>query len=156
VGHSLVEVISRAFYALHDTQTPVKVGVAAMTLNIILSLWISRLFAQAGLPPHGGLALANTIATTLEAVALLALMRRRLRGLEGGRVWRAAGQALAGSALMGLLVWGWLRLSAGGHVAVVALGGLALGLLGYAAVMALLRVPELRALVSAVARRIRR
>jgi putative peptidoglycan lipid II flippase len=34
VGHSVVEIISRAFYALHDTRTPVMVGVAAMSLNV--------------------------------------------------------------------------------------------------------------------------
>jgi len=34
-GHSLVEVLSRAFYAMHDTKTPVLVGVVAMTGNIL-------------------------------------------------------------------------------------------------------------------------
>ncbi|MGH2627600.1 MAG: murein biosynthesis integral membrane protein MurJ, partial [Anaerolineales bacterium] len=38
VGHSLVEILSRAFYALQNTRTPVLVGAAAMSLNVILSL----------------------------------------------------------------------------------------------------------------------
>jgi putative peptidoglycan lipid II flippase len=38
IGHCLVEVLSRAFYALHDTRTPVLVSVGAMSLNIGLSL----------------------------------------------------------------------------------------------------------------------
>ena len=35
VGHSVVEIVSRAFYALHDTRTPVLVGIGAMSINII-------------------------------------------------------------------------------------------------------------------------
>ena len=42
VGHCLVEITSRAFYALHDTRTPVTVGVIAMSLNIVFSLAFSR------------------------------------------------------------------------------------------------------------------
>ena len=86
VGHSVVEIVSRAFYALHDTKTPVFVGVAAMSLNVGLSYLFSFLFARAGWMPHGGLALANSLATFLEMGALLFFMRRRLIGIEGRRV----------------------------------------------------------------------
>ncbi|MBI4769781.1 MAG: murein biosynthesis integral membrane protein MurJ, partial [Chloroflexi bacterium] len=71
VGHSLVEILSRAFYALHDTRTPVAVGAVAMSLNVALSLLFARLFERAGWLPHGGLALANSLATALETAALL-------------------------------------------------------------------------------------
>jgi putative peptidoglycan lipid II flippase len=37
VGHAMVEVLARAFYALHDTLTPVLVGAGAMSLNISLA-----------------------------------------------------------------------------------------------------------------------
>src|SRR5574341_2431612 len=38
VGHCLVEVLARAFYALHDTKTHVMVGLAAMGLNVAFSV----------------------------------------------------------------------------------------------------------------------
>src|SRR5690606_5217377 len=66
VGHCMVEVLSRAFYALHDTRSPVLVGGAAMGLNIALSLAFSAWFQRLGWQPHGGLALANSLATALE------------------------------------------------------------------------------------------
>ena len=91
VAHSVVEIMSRAFYAQQDTKTPVFVGIGAMTLNIIFSLAFAALFSRLGLPPHGGLALANTVATTLEMGLLLFLMRRRLNGLDGWR--RNSGRA---------------------------------------------------------------
>ncbi len=81
VGHSLVEVLSRAFYALQDTKTPVFVGIGAMSLNILFSLVFSVLFMSIGWLPFGGLALANSIATGLETAVLLVIMRKRLQGL---------------------------------------------------------------------------
>jgi putative peptidoglycan lipid II flippase len=83
VGHSLVEITSRAFYALHDTKTPVVIGTIAMSMNVLFSFLFSRLFAQIGWQPFGGLAFANSLATSMEMVALLFLMHRRLHGLNG-------------------------------------------------------------------------
>ena len=38
IGHSAVEIQARAFYALHDTRTPVIIGIGAMALNVLLRL----------------------------------------------------------------------------------------------------------------------
>jgi len=81
VGHSVVEILSRAFYALHDTKTPVIVGTIAMALNALFSFAFVALFSRIGWMPHGGLALANSFATALEAVALFVVMRKRLNGI---------------------------------------------------------------------------
>lgn len=91
-SHAVVEITTRVFYALHDTRTPVGVGILAMLTNIILSLGFMAGFSAVGWMPHGGLALANSVATTGEMVLLLVLIHRRLRGLEAqrllGAVWR--------------------------------------------------------------------
>ena len=109
IGHSLVEILARAFYALHDTKTPVLVGVAAMGLNMVFSLGFARLFAQIGWLPLGGLALANSLATALEAAALLILMRRRLGGLNSRRDRPQRGSRAGGKPGDG----GWLMAVAG-------------------------------------------
>ncbi|GAB4549427.1 MAG: murein biosynthesis integral membrane protein MurJ [Anaerolineae bacterium] len=88
-GHALVEIVARAFYALHDTRTPVLVGILAMLANILLSLGFISLFTRLGWMPHGGLALANSAATTGEMVILLYLIRQRLGGLDGRRLMSA-------------------------------------------------------------------
>lgn len=144
VGHSVVEIVSRAFYALHDTRTPVILGVLAMSLNVGLSYLFSALFARLGWMPHGGLALANSLATALEMVALLLVMRKRLGGLEGGRVWKAAGQGLMGAGLMGAALWGWIMLTMTASPAIVVTGGVVVGGLAYGAILMLLKVPEVR------------
>src|SRR6185503_13141916 len=88
VGHSVMEVLTRAFYAQHDTKTPVVIGTIAMGLNVIFSFAFAKLFIQIGWMPHGGLALANSLATALEATALFIFMRQRLKGIEGSYVGR--------------------------------------------------------------------
>jgi putative peptidoglycan lipid II flippase len=154
VGHSVVEIVSRAFYALHDTKTPVGVGVAAMSLNVGLSIGLSRLFNTWGWMPHGGLALANSIATFLEMGVLLIFMRRRLTGLEGRHVLNGLVKALAAAGVMALALWGWMRATAGAPAWLVALGGMLVGVLVYVLMLALLRVPELKLAWITVKRRL--
>lgn len=154
VGHSVVEIVSRAFYALHDTKTPVSIGVAAMSLNISLSLLLSAQFVRWGWMPHGALALANSIATFIEMSALLVAMRRRLAGLEGRRLLSGLTQALLSGGVMSLALWGWLTLTRGSSVWLVALGGVAAGSLVYGLMLVLLRVPEVKMLFESVKKRL--
>lgn len=154
VGHCVVEVISRAFYALHDTKTPVGVGIVAMSLNVVFSLAFSNLFTRLGWAPHGGLALANSLATGLEMTALLVLMRRRLHGLHGSRILRGFGEAAAGSLVMAVVLVLWLHLTAGRSPWWIGLGGTGIGAAVYAVMVVILRVPELGQLVGVVKRRI--
>ena len=67
----LIKVLAPAFFARHDTATPVKVAVAAMAVNLSLTLILMQFLAQVGI------ALATTIAGWLNAVSLLALLIRR-------------------------------------------------------------------------------
>jgi putative peptidoglycan lipid II flippase len=149
VGHSLLEVIVRAFYALHDTRTPVSIGVAAMGLNVLFSFAFSSLFSRLGWMPHGGLALANSLATTLEMGVLVGLLSRRLGGLHGGKVLAAGGRALLGALGMGVAVAGWLALTAGQAAGLQVLGSAILGGLVYAGLLVAMRVPETKMILKA-------
>jgi putative peptidoglycan lipid II flippase len=121
VAHSLLEVVTRAFYALHDTWTPVKIGIGAMVLNLALALLLIRPLT------FGGLALANTVATTLETLALLWLIRPRVKGLGGRRLLASLARALPGTlALAGALLI-FLDLASGWPPWLVAGGGILLG-----------------------------
>jgi putative peptidoglycan lipid II flippase len=153
LGHNLVEILSRAFYALHDTKTPVLVGAGAMTLNVVFSFGFTAAFAEIGWMPHGGLALSNSAATALEMTALLLLMRRRLNGLQGGGVGRSLTQAASAALLMSLSLLLWLQLRA--PVWLLGLGGAALGVAVYFAALRALKVPELDAVYRGVMRRLR-
>jgi putative peptidoglycan lipid II flippase len=154
VGHSVVEVLARAFYAMHDTKTPVLVGVAAMSLNVVFSVAFTALFVRLDWAPHGGLALANTLATALEMIGLLWIMRRRLAGLQGRSLLQAAGQGGLATAALGLALYGWLAVSGSQPAWLVVLGGLAIGAGVYGTVILATGVPEGRRVLAALRRKV--
>jgi putative peptidoglycan lipid II flippase len=154
VGHSIVEILSRAFYAIHDTRTPVTVGSVAMGLNVVFSFWFSWLFVKIGWMPHGGLALANSLATALEAVALFILMRRRLNGIEGMNLLRGFGAAALATLGMALGLMAWINLSGSLNRWLIALGGVMLGGVIYGLGVWALQVPEVKGIVKWVGKKI--
>ncbi|MCI0554577.1 MAG: murein biosynthesis integral membrane protein MurJ [Anaerolineae bacterium] len=155
VGHSIMEVLTRAFFAQQDTKTPVIIGTIAMGLNVLFSILFARFFAQVGWFPLGGLALANSLATALEATALFIFMRRRLNGIEGNHIARgfaACGLASLGMAI-GLLFWIQATVSLARWV--VTLGGVAFGGVIYGILLIGMRVPEVQSILQFLARRIK-
>jgi putative peptidoglycan lipid II flippase len=156
IGHSIMEILTRAFYAQQDTKTPVIIGTIAMGLNVLFSFVFSSLFAQIGWLPLGGLALANSLATALEATGLFIFMRKRLNGIEGRSIadgaWRISLSAL-GMAI-GLLFW--IQTTASIMLWVVALGGVAFGGIIYGVALTVLRVPEIQSIIRFVHRKVKR
>ncbi len=155
VGHSAVEILSRAFYAMKDTRTPVVVGVIAMSLNIILSLILGPVFLRIGWLAIGGLALANSIATGLESIVLLIILRKRLSGLEGRKLFQLLWKVLLSVSVMGIAIW-WLvdfkELSNGLTLVIGAIAGVGI----FAFSLLVLRVEDFSVLVRYFMRKLSR
>ncbi len=94
-----LRVFVSAFYSLQDTKTPVKVAVVAMLANLALSLWLM------GPLKHGGLALALSLASTLQLCMLIFLLRRRLGGIDGWAVMGSMAKSLLSSLVMGVPIY---------------------------------------------------
>jgi putative peptidoglycan lipid II flippase len=156
ISHSVVEIVSRAFYALRDTRTPVLIGAAAMGLNVLLNFIFAEVFTRAGWRPHGGLAFANTVATTAEMIGLGWIMRRRLGGLAFARVWPGLWRTALAALYMGAILVLWLRYTQGLSAWIVGIGGVAAGGLAFWGVAYLLRTPEARLLPRLVRERLGR
>jgi putative peptidoglycan lipid II flippase len=148
VGHSVVEIMVRAFYAMHDTKTPVLIGIAAMSLNIIFSLLFVDLFTSLDWMPHGGLALANSLATTLEMIVLLYIMSRRLHGLEGRRILIVFGKAALAVFIMAIVLVAWINQALHQPLWLLVVVGVALGAGVYGIMVLILGVKEARNLLS--------
>jgi putative peptidoglycan lipid II flippase len=78
----LVRVLAPAFFARHDTATPVKVAIAAMAANLGLTLVLMQFLA------HVGIALATSAAGWVNALLLLGLLLRRGHFQFDGRARR--------------------------------------------------------------------
>jgi putative peptidoglycan lipid II flippase len=156
IGHIVVHVLTRAFYAMQDTRTPVTWAIVAVAINVPLMVLL--------VGPMGieGLALALSISSVIEVIGLLWSLRDRLEGIEGGSILgsllRAGLAALAAGAAMGA---GLGLLSAvvpdlvgdpfGRLIALLILT--AIGAAAFIGVAALLRSPELPQLHDALRRR---
>lgn len=133
----------RAFYSLSDTRTPFLLNCLENALNIGLAL---VLFDQFGIP---GLAFAYAGAYAVGAIITLAVLSRRLGGLQGRGIGTSAVRVLVVSAAAAGVAWvigdtvGWA--SPATAVASVALG-LSAATMVSAAGLWLLRVDEVREL----------
>lgn len=156
VFHSVLEVLVRAYYAMHDTKTPVLVGAAAMTLSIGLSLVFAPLFQRFGWMPHGGLALAVSLATALEVTTLFLIMRKQLDGIHGWELAKGFGAALLGTLGMVVGLGFWMQVAGSNHAALTTLGGVAIGAAVYGLVLILIRIPEIRSLYGMILGRLQR
>ncbi len=94
VGHAGIEILSRGFYALSDTKTPVIFALVALLTNLVLSAIFVGPFEVRGL------ALAVSLATLLNAALLFWALRGRLEGLDVRAIGRSLGRTLIAAVLM--------------------------------------------------------
>jgi putative peptidoglycan lipid II flippase len=99
-GFAVVEAVTRAYYAMQDTKTPVMISVGAVGVNLVLSYLLS------GWIGHGGLALAISIAATIEMVLLMAILKQRI-GAVARSMWSSVGRTLGATALFMPAAW-WM------------------------------------------------
>ena len=147
IGHSGIEILTRAFYGMHDTRTPVILGILSLVLNLILSLTLIG-------PMHiAGLALANTIAAMAEMTLLSITLRSRLGGLDDRRILATTLKTIVAALAMALGVWEFLNRTEGLGSVVRGISGIFLGGGIFFAVAWLLRIEELRMLLAMLKRR---
>ncbi|HXH24260.1 MAG TPA: murein biosynthesis integral membrane protein MurJ [Vicinamibacterales bacterium] len=149
-AHAGIEILSRGFYALSDTRTPVAFAVISMVVNLVLSLLLVWPFGV------GGLATALSAAAIVEFVLLVRTLARRLRGLDGARVAASVARTCVAALLMAevVLVWlavlklaGLLDLSRKPEAGLAVVGGVCLGAAAFFIASLALRNAEARTLV---------
>ena len=99
LGQAAIQLLGRGFYALHDTKTPVKISVATIALNVLLSITLIYFFNSIIF-----LGIASTVAGLFNAFMLLLFLSKRVGGLDWRQVLLPIGKmgfagVLAGVAL---------------------------------------------------------
>jgi len=105
LAFSMVNITARAFYALGDTQTPMKISAFCLLLNVMLAFWT--------VPPlrQGGMGVANSLSAAINVYLLIYGLRRKLGKLGFAdlrpRLWQMCGAGvLAGVVAHGTsLAW---------------------------------------------------
>jgi putative peptidoglycan lipid II flippase len=154
VAFSSVNVLARAFYALGDVKTPMRISMVCLGLNVVFTLFLVPAFRQ------GGMGIANTMTSCFNVYLLLHALRRKMPKLELAPLQRTAAALLPIAAAAGALAWGvatvWER-SLGSAAVAARLGAvlvpMALATAVYGGVSCWVRVPEARDLLGLVLRR---
>jgi putative peptidoglycan lipid II flippase len=109
-GLSAVEILTRSFYAMCDSLTPVIVSVAQFIVKICLSLVLINVSVWGPEWGLGALALSTSIAGLLEAGALFWLLQVRIGDLQWRRMGLFVIRILVAALVMGvcLLIVRWL------------------------------------------------
>src|ERR1051326_4450865 len=72
---SMNNILARAFYALNDIKTPMKISLVCLALNVGFAIWLVHPYREAGL------GVANTLSAFFNAVLLCYTLRRKLSRL---------------------------------------------------------------------------
>jgi putative peptidoglycan lipid II flippase len=95
-----VMVLTRAFYAVGDVRTPVRIGLWTIALNVVIDLAVVRPFREMGL------ALATSFTSVITAVALLMAFRARMELPKGQGLLTGLLPLTLLTVLMSAAVWG--------------------------------------------------
>jgi putative peptidoglycan lipid II flippase len=105
-AQSSVYLLTRAFYALKDTKTPVIVSSVTIIINIVLSLLFIKVY-------HFGvwsIALSYSITSIIDAVAMLLLLSKKLGGFDPKAIIIPFTKISAAAVLMGISLYAPLKL----------------------------------------------
>jgi putative peptidoglycan lipid II flippase len=105
-GFLLVKVFAAGFFARHDTATPVKIAMIAMAVNVVFSVCLL------GPLQHIGIALANSIAVSVNAYLLFRKLSQRQGSIGDAKLRHRLPRVLASAGGMSVTTWILLRLTA--------------------------------------------
>lgn len=153
VGTSLRLMLNKVFYSFQDTKTPMVNGAIAVGINIVLNLILIRPLA------HGGLALATSISATITTMLLFLNLRKQIGPIGLRRHIICFIKTLIASLIMGFTVraifFGLVNLLSSNRLIELLLLVLsvAVGVLVYFLLCAMLRIKEVRILIRALVKR---
>ncbi len=99
LAYSLVNILARAFYALGDTHTPMRISVFCLFLNLLLALWMIGPFR------HMGMAAANSMSAWAQWGLLLYAFKRKMPKADFSNVWKDLQKIAALGLAAGILAW---------------------------------------------------
>ncbi|HET7626345.1 MAG TPA: murein biosynthesis integral membrane protein MurJ [Verrucomicrobiae bacterium] len=111
-----VNILARAFYALHDIKTPMKISVFCLMLNLVVAVCLVTRFREIGFGA------ANTISAICNAGLLLFALRKKMKFLGMAPLIRTISILFFSAIVTGVIAWTGYRYweSKFGHATLVA------------------------------------
>lgn len=98
IGYGLMEVLNKAFYAMQDSKTPMKISIVAIALNLLLSITLVRVMGYTGLP------LAASITSIIIGVLMIFVINKKIPGIVEKDDAKELAKILISATVMGLLI----------------------------------------------------
>jgi putative peptidoglycan lipid II flippase len=100
---STINVLARAFYALGDTKTPMRISIFCLVVNLAFTAALLEMF-QPGYK-QGALGVANSLSALFNAALLAYALRRKLKHLGWQELRHALSPLLAAGVAAALVAW---------------------------------------------------
>jgi putative peptidoglycan lipid II flippase len=100
---SMLQIINRAYYAIHDTLTPLVMSVVNIVLNLAIEVPLLWPMGEAAM------AVGTLVSFAIQAIVMLWLLDRRLGGLGLGALVVPTLKMLLATAIMGAVCWAVMR-----------------------------------------------
>lgn len=98
IFYGLNPLLRSVFFVLQDTVTPLKIGVLASGLNIVLNLVLIQFLSL------GGIALATSLVALFSTAALCLLLEKKIGRLKNADITRSLIRPLGAALLMGVII----------------------------------------------------
>jgi putative peptidoglycan lipid II flippase len=99
IGIGLANVSGRGYFAIHNTVIPASIMSLSPLFYLLIAVPLMRMFSYAGL------ALSLSFTVLAGFITDILILRRKLNGLEGKRIFASVIRVVVSSCVMGLCVW---------------------------------------------------
>jgi len=152
IGFGLREILTRAFYSLKDSKTPMNNGIIALVINIVLNIILSKLLGISGL------ALATSISAIFCSTLLFVSLRKKIGPFGTKQIFISFLKILFASLIMGLLAklsFNYLRINIFSQnlSLLIAIG---IGALTYFVIIYFMKINDVDVIVNAIKRKLKR
>ena len=96
IAFAVRDVMTRGFYSLHDSKTPMVNGIVSIVFNIVLNLILIRFLG------YKGLALATAISAYIGLILFFFSLKKKIGNFEQHKVFSVAIKSIVSSLIMGV------------------------------------------------------
>ncbi len=104
-AQALIQIVNRAFYAVHDTKTPLLVALISLIATLVTSFVLAK-NTQLGI---SGLSISVSVGSIVQLIGLFIMFSKTKVDLSVLSLFTSSLKTILASSIMGFVVWGTMR-----------------------------------------------